>query len=728
MPTSDLNLAASSVGDSLPAVDPGFSVHDGLAEYTLPSGVTDHVFKGQVDPSLGSFKTVVINGNDLANSISLDPAWGANPVMLRGGAGADLLMSRWTDDTLDGGAGADTMSGGAGNDTYVVDNAGDVLIEPTQAEKWRNVEFAPGIDTVISSLNYTLTDTSLENLTLTGNASQGVGNANNNAMRLTDQGGSLSGLAGFDTLWGGSGNDTLDGGEGYDIHVVGGGIDVVSDTGVNGTDYVALPGDMDLSTATFQRAGLDLVVNYDTTLGGLKHNVTTVRSYFDSANSLASSRWTVTAGPSLLGQDFYPGETIDILNTMSLGAGDDVLQLAVGNGTLMSGAGNDLISIFSAGKGAAVISGAGNDTVDGHAAMAYIKGGEGNDSISGAFAVYGQEGDDTLGVVERTYLADGGSGNNVYKLGDGARELTVKSSAVDSTNTIRFQVGPNGLAALPQDVQLNGDGETYINLHQLGTSTYARVELVAGQTWQVAFDNGVIWRGADFAQLAHTPTQGNDTFVGGAGDETYAGLGGNDDIMGNAGNDRLSGDAGFDTINGGDGNDTLEGGAGNDLLLGANGDDLFVIGRGGDDKIITDFYSSGRDSLAFVDGITASEVSFKSLGQDLLLRFQGGSVCLERFSDTANKVASRLDAITFADGVVWDRAHIESLVNNGSDNNDELTASGSGALVEGRGGMMLCRPKTAGSPFVAALAMTPCTTHTSSKEETAMTRSVSVMC
>ena len=30
---------------------------------------------------------------------------------------------------LDGGAGADTLIGGAGNDTYVVDNAGDVVVE-----------------------------------------------------------------------------------------------------------------------------------------------------------------------------------------------------------------------------------------------------------------------------------------------------------------------------------------------------------------------------------------------------------------------------------------------------------------------------------------------------------------------------------------------------------------------------------------------------------------------
>ena len=33
------------------------------------------------------------------------------------------------DNVLDGGAGADTMIGGAGNDTYVVDNAGDMVIE-----------------------------------------------------------------------------------------------------------------------------------------------------------------------------------------------------------------------------------------------------------------------------------------------------------------------------------------------------------------------------------------------------------------------------------------------------------------------------------------------------------------------------------------------------------------------------------------------------------------------
>ena len=47
---------------------------------------------------------------------------------------------------LDGGAGADTMAGGAGNDTYYVDNAGDTVIEASDA----------GTDLVSSSVSYTL--------------------------------------------------------------------------------------------------------------------------------------------------------------------------------------------------------------------------------------------------------------------------------------------------------------------------------------------------------------------------------------------------------------------------------------------------------------------------------------------------------------------------------------------------------------------------------------------
>jgi len=46
-----------------------------------------------------------------------------------GNSAANHLTGRLGNDTLDGGAGADTMQGSVGDDVYIVDNAGDVVVE-----------------------------------------------------------------------------------------------------------------------------------------------------------------------------------------------------------------------------------------------------------------------------------------------------------------------------------------------------------------------------------------------------------------------------------------------------------------------------------------------------------------------------------------------------------------------------------------------------------------------
>jgi Ca2+-binding RTX toxin-like protein len=125
-----------------------------------------------------------------------------------GTAGADMLV---------GTAGADTMVGLAGNDEYVVNHAGDVVIEAN----------GQGTDTVLSSVSYRLArGQSVENLTLTGDGNiNGTGNSSNNVLQGTTGNNVLRGSGGDDTLSGDLGNDVLVGGFGRDIEIGGAGAD-----------------------------------------------------------------------------------------------------------------------------------------------------------------------------------------------------------------------------------------------------------------------------------------------------------------------------------------------------------------------------------------------------------------------------------------------------------------------------------------------------------------------
>jgi Ca2+-binding RTX toxin-like protein len=133
---------------------------------------------------------------------------------LIGSNSVDALYGNGFGNTLDGRGGVDLLVGRGGNDIYIVDNAGDAVVEsPGQ-----------GVDEVRANTNYALVNNQeIETLrttdeagtagfNLTGNnlANQIVGNAGDNA---------LSGEAGADVLIGARGVDIMRGGAGADTFV-----------------------------------------------------------------------------------------------------------------------------------------------------------------------------------------------------------------------------------------------------------------------------------------------------------------------------------------------------------------------------------------------------------------------------------------------------------------------------------------------------------------------------
>jgi Ca2+-binding RTX toxin-like protein len=99
------------------------------------------------------------------------------------------LTGNAADNVLNGRSGADTMIGGAGNDTYFVNVAGDAVVE----------QAGEGTDTVISSINHSLSD-HVENLVLAGGAQTGTGNALDNIITGNGRANILWGARGM-TRW-----------------------------------------------------------------------------------------------------------------------------------------------------------------------------------------------------------------------------------------------------------------------------------------------------------------------------------------------------------------------------------------------------------------------------------------------------------------------------------------------------------------------------------------------
>lgn len=272
-----------------------------LGSHVLAENVEELEFLGA-----GSFAG---SGNGLANSIT----GGLQNDTLSGEAGADTLFGGQGDDRLDGGTGADSMIGGLGSDLYIVDDAGDVVVEADTLSA-----FTDTVQTTLASLTLAA---NVEGLVFTGaGAFSGTGNLRNNSITGGTGNDLLIGLDGQDTLNGGDGADTLLGGNGNDRLNGGLGADVM-EGGLGSDTYVV------------NDAG-DVVTESDTLAGAIDTVESSLSSFVLGAN-LERLVLTGIAGSTGTGNG--------LANTITSGKGSDRLTGLGGNDTLNGSFGNDTL-------------------------------------------------------------------------------------------------------------------------------------------------------------------------------------------------------------------------------------------------------------------------------------------------------------------------------------------------------------------------------------------------
>ncbi|MBI3896877.1 MAG: putative Ig domain-containing protein [Gammaproteobacteria bacterium] len=315
------SLSGSSGNDTLYGMGGDDSLNGGTGNDTMIGGigndtytvdstsdiVTENAGEGtdKVNSSVTYTLTNDVENLTLTGSTAINGTGNALDNILTGNSANNTLTGNAGNDTLDGGNGSDTMTGGTGNDTYVVTSTGDIVTENANE----------GIDTVQSSITYTL-GTNLENLTLTGaTAVNGTGNALDNILTGNTANNTLTGNAGNDTLDGKTGSDTLKGGTGDDTYIVDSTGDIVTELANEGTDTV-------VSAITY-------------TLGANVENLTlsTAANLNATGNTLNNTLTGNSGNNTLTG---LGGDDIYLVN---LGSGQDVVIDSAGNDSVRFGNG-----------------------------------------------------------------------------------------------------------------------------------------------------------------------------------------------------------------------------------------------------------------------------------------------------------------------------------------------------------------------------------------------------
>ena len=470
-----------------------------------------------------------------------------------GSSHSDRLSGNDDDNLLNGGLGADTLIGGDGNDQFIIDTAGDTLVETATG----------GHDSVMADCSYALSDW-IEDLTLTGAARDATGNGLAN--RITGNGGNnlLDGRGGDDTLSGGIGNDR------YVIDSLG---DVIVETANEGIDSVSASVSHTLESNVEQMT-LTGTGNIEAT-GNALDNKLTGNAGDNRIDGGSGADW-------MAGGD---GNDVYIIDN----ARDRVAESAAGGSdTILSSVSLRLFDNVET----ATLTGRANLSLIGNSLDNVLTGNDGNNRLVGL------AGNDTLA---------GGNGNDRYDI-DSTGDVIIEAEGagidtVYSTASYAMQDGVEQVVLLgTADLQATGNA---LNNNLTGNAGANILDGGLGADWMsggAGDDTYYVDNVRD--RVAEGQNRGHDTVYA----SVSMRLGANIEALVLTGSSNLNavGNASANTIAGTSGNNRLAGGLGNDTLSGGAGEDVFIFDTrlNGTTNVdtITDF-DAQTDSLALDDAV-----------------------------------------------------------------------------------------------------------------------------
>lgn len=207
-------LFGSAGNDTLDGGTGADDLNGGTGADTMKGGIGDDVYRvdvvtDKVIEAAGQGVDTVFASSSftLASNVENLTLTGTGNTVAIGSEGLNTLIGNGGNNILNGLGGADVMKGAAGNDTYIVDNAGDQVVEAAGAGS---------ADRVDASVSYVLAaGQQIETLGTTNVGGTAAINLTGNAFAQT-----ILGNAGANTLNGAGGADTLQGFAGNDTYVV----------------------------------------------------------------------------------------------------------------------------------------------------------------------------------------------------------------------------------------------------------------------------------------------------------------------------------------------------------------------------------------------------------------------------------------------------------------------------------------------------------------------------